>query len=99
MVFARVRVRARCDESHSLAQGRSSHPSVGQHALRQRVHHILNHPQVVALDANPQFDKLVGRARAVGNTLDSCTVTLMGLQPNGRFDMNDQRLAEKGWFV
>lgn len=36
---------------------------------------------------------------AVGDTMDGCTTKLMGLDPNGRFDMNDQRLAEKGWFV
>lgn len=36
---------------------------------------------------------------AVGDTMDGCTSKLMGLEPNGRFDMNDQRLAEKGWFV
>lgn len=36
---------------------------------------------------------------AVGDTMDGCTTKLMGLEPNGRFDMSDQRLAEKGWFV
>jgi peptide/nickel transport system substrate-binding protein len=36
---------------------------------------------------------------AVGDTMDACTTKLMGLDPNGRFDMADQRLAEKGWFV
>ncbi len=36
---------------------------------------------------------------AVGDHLDGCSTRLQGLEPSGRFDMNDQRLAEKGWFA
>ena len=36
---------------------------------------------------------------AIGDTLDGCSAKLAGLEPSGRFDMSDQRLAEKGWFL
>ena len=36
---------------------------------------------------------------AIGDYLDACSTKLMGLDPHPRFDLNDQRLAEKGWFA
>ena len=36
---------------------------------------------------------------AVGDTMDGCLAKLMGMEQNGRFDMNDHRMAEKGWFA
>jgi peptide/nickel transport system substrate-binding protein len=36
---------------------------------------------------------------AIGDYLDGCSTKLRGLEPHARYDMNDQRLAEKGWFA
>ncbi len=36
---------------------------------------------------------------AIGDGLNAATTRLRGLEPHARFDMNDQRLAEKGWFA
>lgn len=36
---------------------------------------------------------------AIGDQLDGGTTKLRGLEPHARYDMNDQRLAEKGWFA
>ena len=36
---------------------------------------------------------------AIGDYLDACSVRLQGLAPHARYDLNDQRLAEKGWFA
>ncbi len=36
---------------------------------------------------------------AVGDCLDAATKKLKGLTPSTRFDMSDQRIAEKGWFA
>jgi peptide/nickel transport system substrate-binding protein len=36
---------------------------------------------------------------AVADTLDGCLIKVQGLEPSGRFDTADQRLAEKGWFA
>lgn len=36
---------------------------------------------------------------AIGDALDACTTKVRGLEPHARYDMNDQRLAEKGWFA
>jgi peptide/nickel transport system substrate-binding protein len=36
---------------------------------------------------------------AIGDYLDACNTKLMGLEPHARYDLNDQRLAEKGWFA
>jgi len=36
---------------------------------------------------------------AIGDFLDGCNTKLMGLDPHARYDMNDNRLAEKGWFA
>lgn len=35
----------------------------------------------------------------VGDQMDGCSTKLMGLEPHARYDMNDNRLAEKGWFA
>lgn len=35
----------------------------------------------------------------VGDQMDGCSTRLMGLEPHARYDMNDNRLAEKGWFA
>ncbi len=35
----------------------------------------------------------------VGDYLDAATTKLKGLTPSARFDMGDQRIAEKGWFA
>jgi len=36
---------------------------------------------------------------AIGDQLDASSGKLRGLEPHARYDMNDQRLAEKGWFA
>ncbi|SAL83485.1 extracellular solute-binding protein [Caballeronia arvi] len=36
---------------------------------------------------------------AIGDQLDGCSTRLAGLEPHPRYDMNDNRLAEKGWFL
>ncbi|MCB2000894.1 MAG: peptide ABC transporter substrate-binding protein, partial [Rhodoferax sp.] len=36
---------------------------------------------------------------AIGDALDAGSKRLRGLEPHARYDMNDQRLAEKGWFA
>ncbi len=36
---------------------------------------------------------------AIGDQLDAGAGKLRGLEPHARYDMNDQRLAEKGWFA
>jgi peptide/nickel transport system substrate-binding protein len=36
---------------------------------------------------------------AIGDQMDGGTTKLRGLDPHARYDMNDQRLAEKGWFA
>ncbi len=36
---------------------------------------------------------------AFGDQLDGCLTKLRGLEPHPRYDMNDNRLAEKGWFI
>ena len=36
---------------------------------------------------------------AIGDALDAGNTRLRGLEPHARYDMNDQRLAEKGWFA
>lgn len=36
---------------------------------------------------------------AIGDALDAGTTRLRGLDPHARYDLNDQRLAEKGWFA
>ncbi len=35
----------------------------------------------------------------VGDQMDGGSAKLMGLEPHARYDMNDNRLAEKGWFA
>jgi peptide/nickel transport system substrate-binding protein len=35
----------------------------------------------------------------VGDQMDGGSVKLQGLEPHARYDMNDNRLAEKGWFA
>lgn len=36
---------------------------------------------------------------AIGDQMDGGSTKLRGLEPHARYDMNDQRLAEKGWFA
>ena len=36
---------------------------------------------------------------AVGDQMDGCSKKLRGLESHARYDMNDNRLAEKGWFA
>ncbi len=36
---------------------------------------------------------------AIGDQMDGGSTKLRGLSPHARYDMNDQRLAEKGWFA
>jgi peptide/nickel transport system substrate-binding protein len=36
---------------------------------------------------------------AIGDALDAGTTKLRGLEAHARYDLNDQRLAEKGWFA
>jgi peptide/nickel transport system substrate-binding protein len=36
---------------------------------------------------------------AVGDQMDGGSKKLMGLESHARYDMNDNRLAEKGWFA
>ena len=36
---------------------------------------------------------------AVGDQMDGSGIKLRGLEPHARYDMNDNRLAEKGWFA
>ncbi len=36
---------------------------------------------------------------AVGDALDAGSTKLRGLEPHARYDLNDQRIAEKGWFA
>ncbi len=36
---------------------------------------------------------------AIGDQMDGGSTKLRGLEPHPRYDMNDQRLAEKGWFA
>jgi peptide/nickel transport system substrate-binding protein len=36
---------------------------------------------------------------AVGDQMDGGSTKLHGLEPHARYDLNDQRIAEKGWFV
>ncbi|WP_287236478.1 hypothetical protein [Mesorhizobium sp.] len=36
---------------------------------------------------------------AIRDQMDGATTQLRGLAPQARYDMNDQRLAEKGWFA
>ena len=35
----------------------------------------------------------------VGDQMDGGSAKLKGLEPHARYDMNDNRLAEKGWFA
>ena len=36
---------------------------------------------------------------AIGDALDAGSSKLRGLEAHARYDLNDQRLAEKGWFA
>jgi peptide/nickel transport system substrate-binding protein len=36
---------------------------------------------------------------AVGDQMDGSSSKLHGLEPHARYDMNDNRIAEKGWFA
>jgi len=36
---------------------------------------------------------------AIGDQMDGGTTKLRGLEPHARYDLNDQRIAEKGWFA
>jgi len=36
---------------------------------------------------------------AIGDALDAGSTKLRGLEAHARYDLNDQRLAEKGWFA
>jgi peptide/nickel transport system substrate-binding protein len=36
---------------------------------------------------------------AVGDQMDGGSTKLRGLESHARYDMNDNRLAEKGWFA
>ncbi len=36
---------------------------------------------------------------AIADQMDGCSTKVRGLEPHAAFDMNDNRLAEKGWFA
>ncbi len=36
---------------------------------------------------------------AIGDQMDGCSTKVQGLAPHPRYELNDQRIAEKGWFV
>ena len=69
-------------------------------ALRHRDFRLLWAGQAVSIaGSRMQAAAILWQVYAITDYLDGYSKKVMGTEPHARYDLNDDRISEKGWFA